>query len=90
MSGRSGDVSEGEGSAHDEEGHGARAAALVLPSLRGDAVGAFREVNLTILRMILITSTHNLNDADFLREQNMTGTDVMNVLEDIILHGIEK
>ena len=47
-------------------------------------------VNLTILRMILITSTHNLNDADFLREQNMTGTDVMNVLEDIILHGIEK
>ena len=47
-------------------------------------------MNLTILRMILITSTHNLNDADFLREQNMTGTDVMNVLEDIILHGIEK
>lgn len=56
----------------------------------GVAAGAFREVNLTILRMILITSTHNLNDADFLREQNMTGTDVMNVLEDIILHGIEK
>ena len=56
----------------------------------GVAAGAFREVNLTILRMILITSTHNLNDADFLREQNMTGTDVMNVLEDIILYGIEK
>lgn len=56
----------------------------------GVAAGAFREVNLPILRMILITSTHNLNDADFLREQNMTGTDVMNVLEDIILHGIEK
>lgn len=132
MSGRSGGVSEGEGSADDEEGHGARAAALVLPSFvetlwampdgfyqdieihypeiwkmwmdfkyeefdymmellkAGVAAGAFREVNLTILRMILITSTHNLNDADFLREQNMTGTDVMNVLEDIILHGIEK
>ena len=39
MSGRSGGVSEGEGSADDVEGHGARAAALVLPSLRGDAVG---------------------------------------------------
>ena len=56
----------------------------------GVAAGAFRKVNLTILRMILITSTHHLNDADFLREQNMTGTDVMNALEDIILHGIEK
>ena len=56
----------------------------------GVAAGAFRAVNLPILRMILITSTHHLNDADFLREQNMTGTDVMNVLEDIILHGIEK
>ena len=37
-----------------------------------------------------LVSTHHLNDADFLREQNMTGTDVMNALEDIILHGIEK
>ena len=35
----------------------------------GVAAGAFREVNLPILRMILITSTHNLNDADFLREK---------------------
>lgn len=39
VSGRSGGVSEGEGSADDEEGHGARAAALILPSLCGDAVG---------------------------------------------------
>ncbi len=52
--------------------------------------GVFRPVNLNILRMILITSTKNITDADFLKEQNMTGSDAMQVLEEIILKGIEK
>ena len=51
--------------------------------------GSFREVNLNVLRMILITSTKNLTDPVFLKEQNMTGSDVMRVLEEIILKGIE-
>ena len=56
----------------------------------GVTQGSFREVNLNVLRMILITSTKNLTDPVFLKEQNMTGSDVMRVLEEIILKGIEK
>lgn len=57
---------------------------------KGVAEGYFRPVNLNVLRIILITSTKNLNDPVFLREQNMTGSDVMKILEEIILKGIEK
>ncbi len=52
--------------------------------------GAFRPVNLNVLRLILITSTRSITDPDFLKEQNMTGNDVMQVLEEVILKGIEK
>lgn len=52
--------------------------------------GEFRPVNLNVLRMILITATRTLNDPDFLKEQNMTGSDVMHALEEIVLEGIEK
>ena len=52
--------------------------------------GVFRKVNLNVLRLILITSTRHLNDPEFLKEQNMTGTDVMRALEEIVLQGIEK
>lgn len=52
--------------------------------------GEFRPVNLKVLRLVLITATRQLNDPVFLKEQNMTGSDVMHALEDIMLKGIEK
>ncbi len=50
--------------------------------------GELRAVNLPVLRMVLITATKSINEAEFLKSQNMTGADVMNALEDIILNGV--
>ncbi len=50
--------------------------------------GELRPVNLPVLRMVLITATKSINEAEFLKAQNMTGADVMNALEDIILNGV--
>ena len=54
----------------------------------GVKTGELRAVNLPVLRIVLITATKSINEAEFLKSQNMTGADVMNALEDIILNGV--
>ena len=54
----------------------------------GVKTGELRAVNLPVLRMVLITATKSINESEFLESQNMTGADVMNALEDIILNGV--
>ncbi len=54
----------------------------------GVKAGELRAVNLPVLRMVLINATKCINEPEFLEAQNMTGADVMNALEDIILNGV--
>lgn len=52
--------------------------------------GEYRKVNLPVVRQCVFYAAQGLTDPDFLREMNMTGKDVLEILEDIMLKGLEK
>lgn len=52
--------------------------------------GEYRKVNLPVVRQCVFYAARGLTDPDFLRKMNMTGRDVLELLEDIMLKGLEK
>lgn len=52
--------------------------------------GEYRKVNLPVVRQCVFYAAQGLTDPDFLRKMNMTGRDVLELLEDIMLKGLEK
>lgn len=52
--------------------------------------GEYRKVNLHVVRQCVFYAARGLTDPDFLRKMNMTGRDVLELLEDIMLKGLEK
>lgn len=52
--------------------------------------GEYRQVNLPVVRQCVFYAAQGLTDPDFLKEMNMTGKDVLELLEDIMLKGLEK
>ena len=52
--------------------------------------GEYRKVNLPVVRQCVFSAARGLTDPDFLRKMNMTGRDVLELLEDIMLKGLEK
>lgn len=52
--------------------------------------GEYRKVNLPVVRQCVFSAARGLTDPDFLRKTNMTGRDVLEILEDIMLKGLEK
>ena len=52
--------------------------------------GEYRKVNLPVVRQCVFYAAQGLTDPAFLREMNMTGKDVLEILEDIMLKGLEK
>ncbi|MGN0954205.1 TetR/AcrR family transcriptional regulator [Dialister sp.] len=52
--------------------------------------GEYRRVNLPVVRQCVFYAAQGLTNPDFLKEMNMTGKDVLELLEDIMLKGLEK
>lgn len=52
--------------------------------------GEYRKVNLPVVRQCVFSAAQGLTNPDFLREMNMTGRDVLEILEDIMLKGLQK
>lgn len=52
--------------------------------------GEYRKVNLPVVRQCVFSAARGLTNPDFLREMNMTGRDVLEILEDIMLKGLQK
>lgn len=52
--------------------------------------GIFRPINLLVLRQCLLASSEALLDRDFLQKSNLTYSDALDVLRDILLYGVEK
>lgn len=51
--------------------------------------GEYRKVNLPVVRQCVFYAAQGLTDPEFLKEMNMTGKDVLKLLEDIMLKGLE-
>ena len=51
--------------------------------------GEYRNVNLPVVRQCVFYAARGLTDPAFLKEMNMTGQDVLELLEDIMLKGLE-
>ena len=51
--------------------------------------GEYRNVNLPVVRQCVFYAAQGLTDPAFLKEMNMTGQDVLELLEDIMLKGLE-
>lgn len=51
--------------------------------------GEYRKVNLPVVRQCVFYAAQGLTDPEFLKEMNMTGKDVLELLEDIMLKGLE-
>ena len=51
--------------------------------------GEYRRVNLPVVRQCVFYAAQGLTNPEFLKEMNMTGKDVLELLEDIMLKGLE-
>ena len=51
--------------------------------------GEYRQVNLPIVRQCVFSAALGLTDPAFLKKMNMTSRDVLEVLEDIMMKGLE-
>ncbi|WP_296954459.1 TetR/AcrR family transcriptional regulator [uncultured Dialister sp.] len=55
----------------------------------GVKTGEYRPVNLKIVRQCVFHAAWGMTDPKFLAEMNMTGSDMLEALEDIILNGLK-
>lgn len=51
--------------------------------------GEYRKVNLPVVRQCVFSAAEGLTDPLFLKENNMTGRDALEALEDIMLNGLK-